>query len=88
MKPMSNTNIKSIREYWAAYLETVIPRDASTTQVIESRRCFYAGAAAIMNTVMEIGDNDAIDEMAGADIMEDRLQELHEFHEDVQRGRA
>ena len=81
-------DLKSLKEYWANYLETVVPKDASTVQVQETKRAFYSGAAALMNTVMEIGDNDAIDEMAGADIMEDRLQELHEFHEDVQRGRG
>ena len=81
-------DLKSLKEYWANYLETVVPKDASMIQVQETKRAFYSGAAALMNTVMEIGDNDAIDEMAGADIMEDRLQELHEFHEDVQRGRA
>lgn len=80
--------IKSLKEYWIAYLENVIPKDASINQVIESRRCFYAGAAAIMNTVMEIGNNANIDENIGAEIMDAQLEEIEEFFIDMENNRA
>lgn len=79
---------KSLEEYWNGYLETVIPPDAHASQVIESRRCFYVGAAAMMNTMLEISENDSIDEEAGAKIMDARLEEIQEFFVDLENDRA
>lgn len=36
----------TLYEAWVSYARDVIPRDASTVQVEETRRGFYAGAAA------------------------------------------
>lgn len=43
---------------WKTYLETVIPKNASKTQVDESRRCFYSGAAFMITAVTHISDGE------------------------------
>ena len=36
---------------WESYLELVVPKDASTHQVIETRRAFYAGARCLLTLI-------------------------------------
>jgi hypothetical protein len=43
-----------IEKAWLSYRQKVIPPNAGETQVTESRRAFYAGAAALFNTFMNI----------------------------------
>lgn len=35
---------ETVREMWQDYARAVLPRNASPTQVIETRRAFYGGA--------------------------------------------
>lgn len=72
---------------WASFLTEVIPPDASETQVTEMRRAFYAGAAALLRAVADIGDS-VEDDDAGAARLMALDDELEAFGEAVQRGDA
>jgi hypothetical protein len=45
-----------IEKCWLSYREAVIPSNAPSVQLIESRRAFYAGAQGLLQTVMGILD--------------------------------
>lgn len=49
---------ESLRSEWLSYLEKVIPADSGSTQVIESRRAFYAGARAMFGLVHMLSTDD------------------------------
>lgn len=42
-----------IAKAWASYRERVLPKNAGPVQVEETRRGFYAGAAAVFGSVVE-----------------------------------
>ncbi len=43
---------------WSSYREQVVPAEAEETQVVETRRAFYAGAAAVYWTLIhKLGDS-------------------------------
>ena len=79
--------IHRLKEAWEGY-KKILPRDASNTQIVETRRAFYAGAQtllAIMALMLDPGE-----EATEADLkkMDDIAAELDEFAADVKRGRA
>lgn len=76
-----------IASQFESYREKVIPREASETQVRETRRAFYAGAQAMMTICKAVG-TDHVSEAEGEQILEDADQELRRFCEDVIEGRA
>ncbi len=41
-----------IRESWNSYRREVIPADAPQVQIVESRKAFFAGAVALLGTIM------------------------------------
>jgi len=41
-----------IGEEWNSYRASVVPGDAGQTQIEETRRAFYAGAYALLSTIM------------------------------------
>ena len=43
--------MKPIEEYWNSY-RAILPKDAGATQIIETRRAFYAGAEALYAALM------------------------------------
>jgi hypothetical protein len=79
-------NIKVIAKAWEGYRRTVMPADAGPEQVTETRRGFYAGAWALLTTMMALG-SDEIDEDQGVDILESVKAEIEAFYRDVNEGR-
>jgi len=43
-----------LRKDWEQYLEKVVPKQASETQIIETRRAFYAGAFTVVKVMQVI----------------------------------
>jgi hypothetical protein len=70
-----------------SYLRDVIPLGAPTVQITESKRAFYAGAQAVLQIVVAIGEDDVTEEQ-GVAIFESCQRELQAFLRDVVGGRA
>ena len=46
--------MRRLETEWASYRTAVVPKDAGEIQVEETRRAFYAGAAALYSVVMRM----------------------------------
>ena len=80
--------LPSVAEMWATYARGILPRTAGPTQIIETRRAFYAGCFAMQTAyVVGVGD-DSVSEDEGEAYMISLHAELTRFFEDVKRGRA
>lgn len=73
------SNPKIIAHLWANYEKQVIPAGASTVQIQETKRAFYAGSHALLTTLVDIldQDNDVTDK--DLKVMDDLYQELEAF---------
>lgn len=85
---MPPVNRKFIEQEWLRYKPGVMPKDAGPTQIIQSRRAFYAGAQALFGIVT--GFLSPGDKATSADIvnMESLLAELDDFARMVLKGKA
>lgn len=63
---------------WQLYVETVIPDDAGTVQLLESKRAFYAGAATVMTAINKLSD-DSVTEEQGAKLLTGITNEISDF---------
>ena len=68
----------TIEEVWKLFAGLVLPPNVPPIQFIEMRKAFYAGAAAMLELVMMVGD-DSFEEDAGVQRLESLSQELTEF---------
>jgi hypothetical protein len=75
-----------IREAWLSYRDQVIPRNAGSTQLMESRRAFYAGANALLTSIMGALDPESEPTEADFSVMQDIQSELDEFVKQVKAG--
>jgi hypothetical protein len=78
----------TIAGWWASYAERVIPAHAPRVQMLECKRAFYAGAAAMVDAIMRglsEGDEPTDDDLASMDRL---IAELTKFGQDVKAGRA
>jgi hypothetical protein len=66
----------SIGEAWASYLAAVIPAGAGETQREESKRAFYAGAAAMFGDMLDAAE---LEEDAAAARLEALDRELADY---------
>lgn len=73
---------------WRNFAERVIPADAPDIQRIECRRCFYAGAQALLTGIMVMLDPGTEPTDADLSRMEGISAELERFGKDVAEGRA
>jgi hypothetical protein len=73
---------------WETYVLDVLPLGASTVQISETRRGFYAGAASLYKLLMRVIFADA--EPTAADLLaiEALRDELAAFNRDVMEGKA
>lgn len=69
--------MKLLLEEWNGFREKVIPRDASTIQLVEMKRAFYAGAEAFRR--VGIDKIIAMDAADGLEAMQAIQQELVDF---------
>lgn len=76
--------MNTLQEQWISYSSAVIPKDASATQIRETKRAFYAGVNALfyLQTTMP----DGISEDAEVAMMEGWAEELKLFVEGVSNG--
>lgn len=84
--------MRRIAAAWAQYHERVLPPDAGRIQVKESKRAFYAGAEAMIITMLrsfEPSTGPEGDEPTDADmaVMDELRAELMEFARGVGEGR-
>jgi hypothetical protein len=79
---------KRIGKEWDSYRKHLIPKDASTVQIVESRRAFYAGAQSLLAIIVKMLDPGTDPTEADLRKMGEIDQELKDFCEDVKRGRA
>jgi hypothetical protein len=76
-----------IASQWDSYALDVIPLNALRVQRFESRRAFYAGAAAVLHLLWELSADDvSVD--TGAASIETIIQECALFKQDVLEGKA
>lgn len=75
-----------VEAQWRSYLRKVIPDSAEVVQVVESRRAFYAGAAAMFAAINRASEPED-EERCVADI-EKLNHELLAFEVAVREGRA
>lgn len=61
-----------------SYLRQVIPLDAPAVQITECKRAFFAGASAVLNVLLLIGD-DTISEDLGVETIEAIRQEIQAY---------
>lgn len=73
-----------IEPQFESYRKEVVPREATESQLIETRRAFYAGAAAMFLVINQIAGIE--DEKAGEDAMNEIVKELEQFPAQVQKG--
>lgn len=72
---------------WREYHAKVIPLDAPATQVTESRRAFYAGAASMLALICDLSPGDEVTEQDLRNV--DALnQELEQFAQAIRERRA
>lgn len=79
--------MRTIQAVWDKYQKDVLPQGCSQIQLQETRRAFYAGAAAVLGITLELAVID-IDDDAGAAIIEGLHVESANFVNDVMEGRA
>jgi hypothetical protein len=69
-----------IQEQWESYLTNVVPKSAGATQILETKRAFYAGAETALNLMLlkaDDSDQESLDE--GAAFVQALFTELDEF---------
>jgi hypothetical protein len=75
----------TIHHGWESYAADVLPKDAHSNQIIETRRAFYAGAWCLMQTLILLGDSGA-SEGAFCSVMERITEEIEAFQRSVGKG--
>lgn len=77
---------ETLAEIWDSY-RAILPPNASRTQVVETKRAFYAGAAAFFDLMSNAAAGSPTDE-AGAAAIEAIYQEAVAFAQSVAAGEA
>ena len=85
---MARQQRRRIGEEWTKYREAVIPADAPSVQLLETRRPFYAGALAYHAVVFRDISSPENQEATADDIqmMADLHAELEDFGKRAARG--
>lgn len=78
--------MKTIAQGWATYVERVVPAEASDTQIMETKRAFYAGAHQTLCTMGHVSDTMGEDDAVTA--IESMHKEGEAFAEDIKNGKA
>jgi hypothetical protein len=80
--------MKLLETEWVNYRNAVIPRDAGSAQLTESRRCFYAGAWALYALMMNRMEGVAEPTDGDMNLMASLDAEMREFTARVTKGWA
>lgn len=73
-----------IQENWVSYRKT-LPPGASEAQLVDTRIAFFAGALALMSTVMSNLDEDREPTDEDIQMLDDLNDELTQFNADMER---
>lgn len=77
--------LKSIEEEWTGFAEMVIPKlTPQHVQYKEMKKAFFAGAWALHNAVVEIGEPH-VSEQEGIEFLEKITAEIQEFKSQIMR---
>lgn len=76
-----------IQQLWESYANEVVPKGAPPIQIQETRRAFYAGATALLQAQMALGD-EGVTEEEGVRFFEDISEDIKEFLSLVEEGKA
>lgn len=76
--------MQTIQQLWNTYEKNCVPADASTVQIQETRRAFFAGAAAMWQLFGQIADQGS--EEKSHQMFERLDKELVEFMENLGKG--
>lgn len=60
--------MRTIKTLWDSYM-AILPKDASKTQIQETEMAFYAGATAVLKTILDLGEP-GVTEAAGEAILD------------------
>jgi hypothetical protein len=72
---------------WESYQSQVMPHDAGHSQRVETRRAFYAGAQAVLQMALAIGE-DSVSEAQGIILLETLKRECEAFVDLIRKGKA
>jgi hypothetical protein len=77
---------RTIRQEWLEYVERVGLRGAHATQLVDTRRAFYAGAIGMQQCMIDVS-GPGVTEDEGARFFEARRQECLSFWNEAMAGR-
>jgi hypothetical protein len=77
-----------IESQWESYRLQVLPVDASRTQVRETKRAFFAGAAGVMAIMRNLAAAESFSDDVAEQILIEADTALREFNQLVFKGRA
>lgn len=80
--------MRLLESAWQSYRAKVIPPGAPGVQLVESRRAFYAGARALLGSLIAVLGPDQEATESDLAIMDSVQEELDEFRKDVENGKA
>lgn len=81
--------MKLLETEWIHYRNAAIPKDASSTQLTESRRAFYAGSWALYSLLMNSLDPSTTEDTPkDLELMAKLDAEMREFKDRVTQGWA
>ncbi len=79
----SQGSVGLIEKNWLDYRANVVPPQADETQVTETRRAFYAGAAILFSSLIDMLEPGAEATDADFKMMRSIQQEFAKFHAEV-----
>ncbi len=79
----SQGSVGLIEKHWLDYRANVVPPQADETQVTETRRAFYAGAAILFSSLIDMLEPGAEATDADFKMMRSIQQEFAKFHAEV-----
>jgi hypothetical protein len=80
--------MKRIEKLWIEYCDHLVPLGASTVQLRETKKAFYAGAQSLLAEIVTMLDPGLEPTEADIKKMDDIALELTAFIDDVRAGRA
>lgn len=77
---------RRIESQWLIFRSNVVPANAGSVQVEETRRAFYAGAATLFGTIMDLLEPGAEATENDLQAMDEIARELAEYTDSLRRS--
>lgn len=75
--------MKTLLKWWQEYSTNVLPETASSVQIMETRRAFYAGAQVMFQSMLDASEKGELD---GTKVLDGYARELTEFAHKIGKG--